>query len=301
MPSLVTTIEDFSPLLVYSTDWLQGAGDTDNQISKYSASSFFATSTTGGSVTFSFTGTGIEVFGSKRLNHGNYQVQLDGSSFPTQSGTAADPGTFQTSLFSRTNLNDGPHTIMITNQGTNKQFLDIDFITLRSSVGGIDEHLIMTTVQDDDPAFIYSPISSWSTTPDNLGTFSGGSGHSTPDGSMTFTFDVSGDTVSLYGPVGPSAASYVVQVDGGTATTSSATKARFEPGVLLYHGGNLGPGKHTLTFSCRPATGQSCSVDYAEVYTTESSRSASKCVSFGGAQRSLLIIFFLGQHLLVQS
>ena len=74
----------------------------------------------------------------------------------------------------------------------------------------------------------------------------------------------------LYGPVGPNAASYAVQVDQASSSTFSATKVRFVPRVMLYHGSNLGPGKHTLKFVCRPATGQVCSIDYAEVYTTPS-------------------------------
>ncbi|KAJ8076803.1 hypothetical protein PM082_001226 [Marasmius tenuissimus] len=175
MPSVITTIEDYSPLLVYSLDWSQGSSE-DSAASKYSASSFFATKTTGGTVTFAFRGTEIEVAGSKRNNHGNYQVNLDGTSFPPQSGQAPDPGNFQVPLFSRNNLNDASHTITLTNQGTNNQFLDIDFVTFRTNVGRIDEPLVMTTVQDSDPAFAYSPASAWSASPDNLGTFSGGSG-----------------------------------------------------------------------------------------------------------------------------
>ncbi|KAL0574697.1 hypothetical protein V5O48_007255 [Marasmius crinis-equi] len=317
MPSVIATIEDFSPLLAYSLDWAQGSSSSDQQVSRYSASSFFATSKTGGTFSFSFTGTGIELFGSKRNNHGGYQVTLDGTSFPSQSGQAADPGTFQTSLFSRNNLNEGIHNITLTNQGTNNQFVDIDFVTFRTSVGRDDEPLIMNTIQDNDPAFVYSPASAWSTTPDNLGTFSGGSGHFASDGTMTFTFEVSsltdtgisstdillqGDAVALYGPVGPSAASYGVQVDGGTTSTFSANKASFVPQVLLYHGSNLGPGKHSLKFVCRPSSGQVCSIDYAEVYTTPSiqgsSGSSAGSVS-GGAVAGIVIGVLLFAGLLL--
>jgi hypothetical protein len=97
-------------------------------VNRYSASSFFATKVTGGTASLTFNGTGIEIFGSKRNNHGGYVVQVDGTTSPVLSGQANDPGQFKVSLFSQTNLEDKEHRVVITNQGTNSQFLDIDFV-----------------------------------------------------------------------------------------------------------------------------------------------------------------------------
>uniref|UniRef100_A0A0W0GC14 hydroxyethylthiazole kinase n=1 Tax=Moniliophthora roreri TaxID=221103 RepID=A0A0W0GC14_MONRR len=177
MPSFATTIEDFSPLLVYSADWVQGSSQSDNLVSSYSASSFFATNVTGGKASFTFNGTGIEIFGSKRNNHGGYVVQIDGTSVSTQSGQSS-ANQFKTSLFSQRNLENKQHTVTITNQGTNLQFLDIDFVTWYSTIGADNEQLVVNTVQDTDPSFAYAPASAWSNNPKDLGTFSGGSGHS---------------------------------------------------------------------------------------------------------------------------
>ncbi|ESK97297.1 hypothetical protein Moror_17728, partial [Moniliophthora roreri MCA 2997] len=270
MPSFATTIEDFSPLLVYSADWVQGSSQSDNLVSSYSASSFFATNVTGGKASFTFNGTGIEIFGSKRNNHGGYVVQIDGTSVSTQSGQSS-ANQFKTSLFSQKNLENKQHTVTITNQGTNLQFLDIDFVTWYSTIGADNEQLVVNTVQDTDPSFAYAPASAWSNNPKDLGTFSGGSGHTTSTSGASFTYTFEGDGIALYGPVGPSAAAFDVQVDNEQASTFTANKARDVPQVLLYRADGLGPGKHTVKLSCRPSgVGQACGIDYAEVYTTSS-------------------------------
>ncbi|KAJ8076804.1 hypothetical protein PM082_001227 [Marasmius tenuissimus] len=103
----------------------------------------------------------------------------------------------------------------------------------------------------------------------------------------------------LYGPVGPNAASYAVQVDGGSTSTFSATKARFVPRVMLYYGSNLGPGKHTLKFVCRPSTGQVCSIDYAEVFTTSSIQKRSSGSSTGALSTGAIAGLVIGILLLV--
>ncbi|KAI3619013.1 thiamine biosynthetic bifunctional [Moniliophthora roreri] len=252
MPSFATTIEDFSPLLVYSADWVQGSSQSDNLVSSYSASSFFATNVTGGKASFTFNGTGIEIFGSKRNNHGGYVVQIDGTSVSTQSGQSS-ANQFKTSLFSQRNLENKQHTVTITNQGTNLQFLDIDFVTWYSTIGADNEQLVEPSRGDPDS-----------------------------------------DGVALYGPVGPSAAAFDVQVDNEQASAFTANKARDVPQVLLYRADGLGPGKHTVKLSCRPSgVGQACGIDYAEVYTTssiqQSSSSGSTSSISSGAIAGLVI------------
>lgn len=79
--------------------------------------------------------------------------------------------------------------------------------------------------------------------------------------------------MGLYGPVGPNgAAAFSVQVDGGTPMNSSANKQFYRPQQLLYYGGNLGSGVHTLKiqFGSSSGSNQALAIDYAEVYTTHS-------------------------------
>ncbi|KIK67485.1 hypothetical protein GYMLUDRAFT_1020713 [Collybiopsis luxurians FD-317 M1] len=271
MPSFTSTIEDFSPAIIYSPDWKQGSSSSDNLASSYSASSFFATNTNGGTASFTFNGTGIELFGAKRGNHGLYQVTIDGTQFAAASGQASDPGIFQTSLFSKTDLTQGLHTVVLENQGSSGQFVDLDFITWHGNIGQSNEQLSVATVEDDSSSFVYSPNNAWFTNPDNLGFFSGSSGHvtTTPGAFFTYTFSVR-DGVSLYGPVGPAYSPFSVQLNS-ESLSFSAQKSMNASQVLLYHADNLGPGPHTLKLLFQPSsTGQMFAIDYAQVYSTPS-------------------------------
>lgn len=86
------------------------------------------TNVNGESASFSFNGTGVQIFGAKRANHGPYHVDLDGSSTAGLNGSVPDPGLFQTSLFSAAGLQQGLHRVTITNDGPT--YLDIDFVRL---------------------------------------------------------------------------------------------------------------------------------------------------------------------------
>ncbi|KAJ7188301.1 hypothetical protein C8R46DRAFT_1242606, partial [Mycena filopes] len=249
-----------------SADWKAGAS-TDPLSDLYSDSSFQLTQTDGGTATFIFNGTSFTIFGSKRGNHGFYQVTVDGDAFAPDSGAAPDPGDFQVALFSSPPLIQGLHTVTLTNQGNS--FVDVDFITWESSIGTEAEQLVVNTVQDTDPAFTYTPANSWGTNPPSIGTYSGSSGHgtATPGAFMTYTFEV-GDGVSLYGPVGPAGSPFSVSVDGGNPTGYTANKQFFHPQVLLYAATNLGAGQHTVKVAYEPKQpGQIFAIDYAEVYT----------------------------------
>jgi hypothetical protein len=206
MPQYNTTVEDYSPIITYSSDWRAGTS-ADSLADLYSDSSFTLTSSNGGTATFTYNGTSFSIFGAKRGNHGQFQVVVDGNAFPPVSGQAPDPGQFQAPLFSSPPLTQALHTVTLTNQGNS--FVDIDFvrlsilsaipdshstskITWQSSVGADNEQLIVTTVQDTDPSFVYTPANLWGTNPPSIGTYSGSSGHgtATPGAFMTYTFQV---------------------------------------------------------------------------------------------------------------
>lgn len=267
MPTFNTTLEDYSPWITYSTDWRPGTSDSDSLADLYSDSSFTLTQTDGATASFSFNGSAVTIFGSKRGNHGFYQVTIDGNTFPPASGQAADPGQFQVPLFSSPVLDQGLHSVTFTNQGST--FVDIDFITFENTVGETTEPLIVRTVQDDDPSFVYSSV--WGTNVPALGTFSGSTGHgtATPGAFVTYTFE--GDSVFLYGPVGPAASPFTVSLDGGAPVNYSANKQFYKSQVLLYGATNLGQGRHQIKVSYQPSQpGQILAIDYANVYTTAS-------------------------------
>nr|GAT57672.1 predicted protein [Mycena chlorophos] len=294
------------------------ATQTQSSADLYSDSSFMLTQTNGGTASFTFNGTAFTIFGSKRSNHGAaafpnprsssqnthdpvglYQVTVDGTTFPADDGEAADPGIFQTPTFSSPLLTQGLHTVTFTNQGST--FVDIDFIEIMSSVGDAEEDLLVSTVQDTDVSsagFSFEPQSQWGTNVPQVGTYSGSSGHgtATPGASMSYmasccssyvydNFRTSaGDSVFLYGPVGPSYSPFSVSIDGGQAVSYSATKQFFHPQTLLFSAVNLGAGTHSVNISYTPAQpGQIFAIDYANVYTTKSLGGTSTLTTVNGS------------------
>jgi len=201
--------------------------------------------------------------------------------------TQTTPGNFKPPLFSSPQLDQKLHVVTLTNQGNT--FVDIDFITFQSSVGADNEQLVVNTVQDSDPAFVYTPANSWGINPPSLGTYSGSSGHgtATPGTSMTYTFE--GDGVTLYGPVGPMGSPFSVSMDGGPPVNHTANKQFYQSRVPLYIGSNLGPGKHVVKVSYQPTQpGQIFAIDYADVYTASSLQSASSNSSVGTTRTAAL-------------
>lgn len=307
MPQFNTTIEDFAPVISYSgsNDWRAGTSATDSSSDLYSDSSFTLSQADGATATFTYNGTSFTIFGSKRANHGFYQITVDGNAFPPDNGASPDPGQFQVPLFSSPALPQGLHTVTLTNQGTS--FVDIDFITWQSSVGDDDEQLVVSTVQDTDPSFVYTPGNVWGTNPPNIGTYSGSSGHgtATPGAFMTYTF--TGDAVYLYGPVGPGSSPYSVILDGESPVNHTANKQFYQPQVLLYSATNLGPGEHVVKVEYQPSEpGQIFAIDYANVYTTASTPAAANKSSTGlssaavaGIVIALLFVLFILAALLI--
>src|SRR6266478_9421512 len=87
-----------------------------------------------------------------------------------------------------------------------------------------------------------------------------------------------GDAISLYGLVNTTGAPYLVQVDNNTSSSYDARRTEsFQK--LLYHANNLGPGSHTLTFTCQPPAQQTCGIDYALVYSTAGNHNRSVTTS----------------------
>ncbi|PPQ97792.1 hypothetical protein CVT26_012839 [Gymnopilus dilepis] len=313
MPTVSITIEDTAPVLVYSVsnsgsnDWVVGSSKNDTSTELYSQSSFMVTQLPNANVSFTFYGTGVQIYGAKRSNHGNYQIKIDQTVYSPVSGNAADPGTFQTALFSAPSLNLGVHTVTMTNLGGTTQgsnFLDIDFLTYQTPVGSSDETLQALTCQDSDPSFQYSPSSAWNPSPPNVGMFSGGSGHitTTPEAyveassAWTTAMPDIRPAVALFGPVGPNYASYSVELDGGSAQNFTANKAFYRPQQMLFQAGNLGNKQHTLRVTSQAGTNNlTLGIDFAQIFTTgslqgsvESSSSSSHSLS-GGAIAGIIL------------
>ncbi|KAF6763165.1 hypothetical protein DFP72DRAFT_874881 [Ephemerocybe angulata] len=276
MPNLTLTIEDTSPLLVYSTGWNPGSSRDDDSLELYSDGSYMFTSTQAANVQFVIQGTNFGIYGAKRSSHGAYQISVDNKVYTPVDGKASDPGNFQAALFSSIPLPNVPHTISLANANPGT-LVDLDYVTWTVPVGRDDESLIVNTIQDTDSSFKYTPPEAWTTNPNNLGTFSGGSGHTSSQAGAQLQFTFEGDAISLFGPVGPKGATYSVAINVGNALPNnySTGKIFFRPNNMLYHANNLGTGKHTVTVIVQPGNdtsgeSNSLAIDYAQVYTTPS-------------------------------
>lgn len=103
---------------------------------RYSQSSFTLTQKASASLSFSFNGTGVQIYGAKRSNHGIYQISIDATTYPQVNGSVSDqPGQFQTSLFSTVALINGLHNVTMTNLGST--FLDVDFVSRLFAFGSL--------------------------------------------------------------------------------------------------------------------------------------------------------------------
>lgn len=275
MPTLITTIEDSSPVIFYSgsggSDWTAGTSSNDSLIDKYSDSSYTVTQVANASVSFTFTGIGVQVFAAERADHGSYQVTIDSHVYPPASGHVnGTEEVFQTQIFQSIALENELHTLTMVNLGTTK--LDVDFITWETTIGHDQEPLLSFIIQDSDSSFEYTPASAWTTSPPNIGMFNGGSGHvtSTPGAFVEYTF--TGAAVAIFGPVGPQGAPYSVQLDNGPPTNYSSSKQFYHPQTMLFQAGNISSGTHTvrLTSEAWNNSALTLAIDYAEVFSAPS-------------------------------
>ncbi|KAJ7260918.1 hypothetical protein B0H12DRAFT_1048349, partial [Mycena haematopus] len=254
MTSTNFTIDNINPLIQYAPAgaWTEGNDITDPLGLDYSNNGTFTLCTTqGSSATFTFNGTQVFVNGAKRSNHGPYSITLDGTQ-TLLNGFSANP--VFGPLFVSDVLPQGLHTVTLTNQLNNASFpfLDLDFITYTTTIPDNGES---KTVEDTDPAFTYTPPTSWTTdlSTSQLIGFSGNNGHATLTTGASVTVSFSGTFISIFGPVGPTIARYTVQLDGVNAGTFNATKQAYIPQVALFQTSGLEAGQHTLELISQPA------------------------------------------------
>lgn len=127
------------------------------------------------SVSFTFFGSGLQLYGAERPTHGLYQVTIDSRTYsPANGDVSAGREVFQAPLFQTAALKTGFHKLTVVNLG-NSEF-DLDFLSWQTPIGEEQETLLSFTFQDSDSSFQYTPASAWSTNPPNIGTFNGGSG-----------------------------------------------------------------------------------------------------------------------------
>ena len=105
-----TTYEQNNALLVYAGTWSSLSGLS------YSGSSYKTTNTAGSKVTAAFTGTAVSYIVRTGSSFGIAKVTLDGAVYYPDLYTASTK--YKQTVWSRTGLTDGPHTLVIERNGT---------------------------------------------------------------------------------------------------------------------------------------------------------------------------------------
>lgn len=285
------TIDDISPMIIYDppSAWVPGNKSTDPEASNYSNNGTFTLCRrNGATATFKFNGTGIAIYGAKRFNHGTYSATLDG--IINRFDGYSQASIYNQSLFSASSLQNGPHTLILTNTQTNNNlsFLDVDYVTWNVSVGE-DSRPPTITYQDDDSRFSYEPSDAW-TMQENINGFQGQTAHRTTQANASVTLTFNGEEVRIFGYVGPNASPYLVQVDNSTVGTLNGTKWDQFSGVVLYETSDLGPGQHTVTLMNTPAgTAQGISIAYAVVTDNTTAASSGTSSLSSGAIAGIVV------------
>lgn len=240
------SLEDSSPLISYSpagawTDTPQG----DFSSSSYSGSSFHTTSTPGASLSFSFNGTGIWLYGARRSEYGSYTISVDGVEMMQENANSPD-SEFQQSLGGVASLQMGSHEVTLTNTGS---MVDLDYVVFEADG---PEATTVATFDDSDVHITYD--SQWAL--GNHPGFYNSTIHYTQSADASLGFSFTGDSIAIYGTVAQSMGNYSVNLDGvektynaGGAGSSQVLHAT----TLLYYANNIGSQSHNVVLTANPS------------------------------------------------
>ncbi|EIW52924.1 uncharacterized protein TRAVEDRAFT_134518 [Trametes versicolor FP-101664 SS1] len=133
-----TTVSHISPLLTYlpAIAWYEATLQVDSSLLAYPNASYHATNSTGASISFSWWGKGLWVYGAYREALGRYQITLDGNSTEFKGFTGGlDTSAYQ--LFGAPNLPMGQHHIRMVNIGDDpaQPMFDFDYLIFESEAG----------------------------------------------------------------------------------------------------------------------------------------------------------------------
>ncbi|WVW86138.1 hypothetical protein I302_108179 [Kwoniella bestiolae CBS 10118] len=266
------TLDDSSPLFKYRGTWVR-QHDQDPQINQYFERTFYSTNNADDSVSLTFNGTGITVYGAKKSNHGMYTVQLDGRNMGTSDGYSASPA-YQQELYGVDDLSpDQEHTLVFTNAplgvGNNltRNSFEIDSAVIRTATTGT----VYTSVIDDTSSIITYTGGNWVRgTPSN--DYHGTTRMVSKDSEDYMQFRFSGSSVQLYGAVNWDHGNHSVIVDGVQSPNNVFNGSFYglKPKATLFMINNLPEGQHDIivTNLGQGAKGNYYDFDYAVINST---------------------------------
>ncbi|MDF3058428.1 MAG: hypothetical protein K0R17_2643 [Rariglobus sp.] len=201
--------------------------------------------TVGDSISFTFTGTGVRLYGPKDQDRGNLNVTVNGVTRLVSSFCPGEWDEVASVLYEINGLPQGTHTLTATvatkDANSLGQSVAIDFI--EQLTGGFTAPLPPVAV-DNPPGAAVVYTGSWTHSAD-AGFYNGTKSVSSTLGNyVTFTF--TGTGVSLYAKKDSGLGKLNVQIDNGTATSVDcySTSQLLQQKVFEISG--LPPGTHTL-------------------------------------------------------
>ncbi|KAG8699113.1 hypothetical protein FRC09_006831 [Ceratobasidium sp. 395] len=269
------TIDNISPLITYQGQWIDAFDFTsDPYYDRYLGVTFHSSETNGAQAFFQFNGTAIYIFGAKRGNHGNYAVQVDDEQPRQFNGFApiqpdGTDGVYQVPIYARTDLSNGLHKVVFTNQGDLAHpFVDIDFITWTSN----DEASTNKTL--DDGQFEYTPADAWDNSSPFVGDYFGRTEHLTTRGGASASLTFEGTGIYLYGGILSDHGAFTIELNDHPPVVMNGSSSGYHPRVPLYYADGLGLGKHKLTITNTDTQGKFLDIDYVDIVQPPASTSS---------------------------
>ncbi|TYJ57092.1 hypothetical protein B9479_002193 [Cryptococcus floricola] len=271
-------IDDASPQFQYFSSgntWMQDHTTlADPYLDQYFSNTFMATHTDGDSVSLTFNGTAITIYGAQRANHGAYSTQLDGGTPSIQTGYLAEAN-FQAPLFEAASLDgDREHTVILVNlpsethvswtNNTEWWYFDIDYAVI-TTVGKV----WTTTFDDQSPAMSYTG-SGWKNNNLTDPRYFNQSTHATQIVGDSVSLAFNGSSVQVFGGLNFDHGNYSVALDGGKTADYNGTSVNMLQGASLFVASGLEEGPHNvrLTNLGQGRKGKYFSVDYMVVNST---------------------------------
>jgi hypothetical protein len=196
----------------------------------------------GDSVSFTFTGTAIGLFGEKHGAGGNEEVYLDGVDKGTISNYTTAGRLAQQVLYSIGNLSSGAHTLKVVN--TSAQYFEVDGFTVQTSG---------QMINDTDPDILYqgpnqvTGAGAWFYSPGRGVADFNNDVHATQNFADDFKYSFDGTGISFISELSADEGQANVYIDGTYQTTINGwSQLSNEPQQTLYSVSGLTPGQHTL-------------------------------------------------------
>ncbi|MEZ0070171.1 hypothetical protein ABIA32_006223 [Streptacidiphilus sp. MAP12-20] len=232
VPTGTSVVNDSSSALTYTGAWThatgRGAGDYGDDV--------HWASTNGDSVSYAFTGTGVDVLGPKSSVSGHFDAYIDNTLIGTFSENAVSY-TPQAVIYSARHLAPGTHTVKLVKDDST--YFQIDAVRPIANP---------VTLNDDNSALTYT--GSWThKTGRGAGDYNDDV-HTTSVNGDTVTLTFTGTGIDVLGPMEPIDGTASVTLDGTQVSTIQATySGAYTPQQHYWGIRDLAPGTHTLTLT----------------------------------------------------